>query len=96
MAEELRKKALELADTFKNMPPGPEMGNFYDQMEPDVYNEMLNVINFTEKDIICKQIYETLGLEKEAWILDAGCGPGVIAEMLHAQGYNNIHGADAS
>mgnify|MGYP000849775648 FL=1 len=65
-------------------------------MEPDVYNEMLSVVNFTEKDVVCKQIYETLALEKESWILDAGCGPGVIAEMLHSKGYENIYGADAS
>ena len=28
--------------------------------------------------------------------MDAGCGPGTIAELLNAQGYENIFGADAS
>jgi SAM-dependent methyltransferase len=96
MAEELKRQAMALADTFKNMPPGAEMGNFYDSMDPEVYNELLNIINFTEKDVIARQVYGSLALPKDAWIFDAGCGTGVIAEMLHAQGYSNIDGADAS
>jgi 2-polyprenyl-3-methyl-5-hydroxy-6-metoxy-1,4-benzoquinol methylase len=83
MAEQLKRKAMELAETFKNLPPGEEMGTFYDNMDPEVYNEMLTIVNFTEKDVIAKQVYETLALPKDAWIFDAGCGTGVIAEMLH-------------
>ena len=28
--------------------------------------------------------------------MDAGCGPGIVAEILYSKGYENIHGADAS
>ena len=96
MADDLKKRAEELAQVFKNMPPGEEMGKFYDSMDPEVYNEMLNVVNFTEKDVIVKQVYETLKLPRDSWILDAGCGTGVIADMLSKEGYTNINGADAS
>ena len=34
--------------------------------------------------------------DKEARILDAGCGTGNMAQMLNAIGYNNIVGVDAS
>jgi 2-polyprenyl-3-methyl-5-hydroxy-6-metoxy-1,4-benzoquinol methylase len=83
MAVDLKTKATELAETFRNMPPGEEMGSFYDNMDPEVYNEMLNIVNFTEKGMIVRQVYESLALPKDAWIFDAGCGTGVIAEMLH-------------
>ena len=35
-------------------------------------------------------------MDKEAKILDMGCGAGAIGEMLHAQSYTNIFGTDAS
>ena len=57
---------MELAETFKNLPPGEEMGSFYDNMDPEVYNEMLNTVNFTEKDVIVKQVHESLALPKDA------------------------------
>lgn len=84
MASDLKRKATELAETYKNMPPGEEMGSFYDNMDPLVYNEMLNIVNFTEKDMIAKQVYESLALPKDAKIFDAGCGTGIIAQLLHA------------
>ena len=43
---------MELAESFKNMPPGSEMGQFYDNMDPEVYNDLLELINFTEKNEI--------------------------------------------
>lgn len=95
MSADLKAKVMELAAQFKNMPPGEEIGEFYSKMDPEVYNELLNMINFTEKDVVARQVSEYLP-NKEAWILDAGCGTGVIASMLHANGYNNIDGADAS
>ena len=66
MANELKIKAMELAETFKNMPPGEEMGTFYDNMDLDVYNEMLAMINFTEKDVIARQVHDILGLPRDA------------------------------
>jgi SAM-dependent methyltransferase len=92
----LNEQAQALAQTFKNMPAHMEMGDFYDNMDPEVYNEMLKVVNFTEKDIIARQVHEALKLPKDSDIFDVGCGPGVIAEMLKKEGYNNIDGADAS
>ena len=32
----------------------------------------------------------------DSWILDAGCGPGTLCELLKTKGFSNIDGADAS
>ena len=50
----LSQKAREAADSFKRMAPGEEMGEFYDNIEPAVYNEMCKLINFTEKDEVAR------------------------------------------
>ena len=50
----MRRRAMDLAETFRNLPPGTEMGAFYDSMDPEVYDEMLDLINFTEKNQIVK------------------------------------------
>jgi hypothetical protein len=54
--DEITQKAVDLAQSFKAMPPGEEIGAFYDNMEPEVYNEMLKVVNFSEKDEIAKKV----------------------------------------
>ena len=97
-ADAIRRRAMELAETFKNMPPGSKMGEFYDNMDPEVYNDLLELINFTEKNEIVSQVYspEGLALTKDSLILDVGCGTGKIAEMLSKEGYRNIDGVDAS
>ena len=97
----LTQKAVDLAQSFKAMPPGEEIGTFYDNMEPEVYNEMLKVVNFSEKDEIAKKVYKPaeeggLGLPKDTAVFDAGCGTGEIGKMLTEAGYTNIEGADAS
>lgn len=96
MKEELRKKAQELAQSFQNMPPPHEMGRFYDEIDPQVYDEMNKLVNYTEPGFIVQQIADKLKLPQQSYILDAGCGTGMIGEMLRARGYSNIHGADAS
>ena len=78
------------------MVPSEEMGEHYDTIEPEVYNEMCKLVNFTEKDEIAKLVHGSLALPKDALIFDAGCGTGLIGEMLNKQGYTNIDGADAS
>lgn len=97
-ADAIRRRAMELAETFKSLPPSTDMGKFYDNMDPEVYNDMLDLINFTEKNEIVKQVFheDGLGLSRDAKILDAGCGTGKIAEMLSEQGFTNIDGVDAS
>ena len=37
-----------------------------------------------------------MALPKDAYIFDAGCGTGLIGEILSKRGYTNIFGADAS
>ena len=97
---EIKAKALEAYELFKAMPPGSEIGTLYDQIEPDVYNEMLNLVNFTDKDEIVKTVYKSteeggLALPKDSWIFDAGCGSGILSQLLQKQGYKNIDAADA-
>lgn len=57
--EDITQKATDLARSFKDMPPAEEIGAFYDNMDPAVYEEMLNVVNFSEKDEIAKCIYQS-------------------------------------
>ena len=90
------KTAEESAASFKVMPPSETMGEHYDTIEPEAYNKMCDLVNFTEKDEICKQVIETLALPKDAAIFDAGCGTGLIGEILNKAGYTTIDGADAA
>ena len=79
------------------MVPAEKMGDHYDTIDPEVYNEMcFKVINNTEINVIAKLIAEGLAIPKDAKIFDAGCGTGLIGEMLHKEGYTNMDGADAS
>lgn len=42
------------------------------------------------------QAVERYGLDRDAAILDAGCGPGALLEELHRRGYRNLAGLDFS
>ncbi len=35
-------------------------------------------------------------LDKDARLLDAGCGTGIVGQLLHQQGFNNVDGLDLS
>lgn len=61
-------------------------------MEPEVYNKMLEVVNFSEKDEIAKKVHLPadqggLGVPKDAAVFDAGCGTGEIGRMLVDAGF---------
>ena len=77
------------------------IGDYYDKMDPKVYDEMLRVINFTEPTHIAEKVYkpleeEGLAVPRDAAIYDMGCGTGLIGELLHKNGFTNIVASDAS
>jgi SAM-dependent methyltransferase len=96
-ADELKEKALKFASEYYLNHDPSEIGNWYDKCEPEVYREWARQVNFNEKDEICKLVFcEQVNLPKEGKILDAGCGPGILAGLLAKHGYTNIDGVDAS
>lgn len=45
---EMDQKVFELSERYKNMPPGSQIGSFYDTVDPDVYDAFYRLNNFTE------------------------------------------------
>ena len=48
MQQKLQEQAKDTAKVFFKELPSENVGEYYSQIEPAVYEEMLNVINFTE------------------------------------------------
>ena len=91
--------ASQYADTVHET---PEFIKFYNSIDPKVYDDMVAVIEFTdEQQALAKLVYEPtekegLAVPIDSAVLDVACGTGAIGRILHAQGYNNIVGADAT
>jgi predicted TPR repeat methyltransferase len=71
------------------------MVDFYDHTSPDIYDEFMGSVNYTEPDEIIKQTF-ALSLPHSAKILDVGAGTGLIGESLYKNGYDNLHASDPS
>ena len=96
MSSEGSPAAHQLAKDFINMPSDNRlMGSYYDTIVPEIYEEMLKVVNCTEQDEIAKNVCE-LALESHIQILDVGAGTGLIGDRLFKSGYKNIDAVDAS
>lgn len=90
-------KVAAMAKEYFNMPTdNTKMGNYYDQMTPELYDAMMNSINYTEPDEIVKCVFE-LGLDPATVkVLDVGAGTGLIGTKLVAGGFKHIDAIDAS
>ena len=90
----LSDQAEALMERFRSM-PADKIGSFYDSMDPEVYDEMVRMINATESDhILTKIIERDLGPASE--IYDVGCGTGLMGKLLREKGFEKIDGMDAS
>ena len=65
-------------------------------MDPEVYDEMVRLVNCTESDHILAKILEQTDLDTTSEIYDVGCGTGLMGRLLHQQGFREIDGMDAS
>ena len=73
--------------------------NFYKEVDPKVYDEVMRVLNFNEPYFMIDMIAGTkaegnLEIDKEALICDFGCGTGQMGRLLARKGYKNITGID--
>eukprot|EP00057_Strongylocentrotus_purpuratus_P012032 XP_011666506.1 PREDICTED: Williams-Beuren syndrome chromosomal region 27 protein [Strongylocentrotus purpuratus] len=59
------------------------------------YDEDMKALGFQGYGVMGKRISELIG-NKNAKILDIGCGTGLFGVELHSLGYNNIHAADGN
>ncbi len=84
-----------------------KVDKFYEQMTGEAYEDFLVRINFTDPykvaEAICKPApaggeegFGFLDLARDATIFDIGCGPGILARLLTAQGFTTIDGADCA
>ena len=91
----LEQEAKALMDRFRSM-PAENIGSFYDSMKPEVYDEMVRLVNATESEQILQKILERTDLHADSEIYDVGCGTGLMGRLLHEQGFQKIDGMDAS
>ncbi len=71
-----------------------EVKERYDQWAPDHDREMREVHGAPKRTLIIQEVVKVL--PKEARILDAGVGTGLIGEELYQLGYHNLEGLDIS
>jgi 2-polyprenyl-3-methyl-5-hydroxy-6-metoxy-1,4-benzoquinol methylase len=91
---QLTQKAQELARNFQ-FPDN--ICSYYDQMEPEVYEHMLKVINYTEITEIVDNVAKLLlPTPQNLRVLDAGAGTGAIGKVLAPHGFSHIDAVDGS
>lgn len=72
-----------LANYGDNFPDATKMGDYYDQIDPGMYDDFIVKINFVvEPNAIAKMLIEELAPPKETKILDVGCGTGLMGKLL--------------
>lgn len=90
-------KVAQQAKEYFHMPTdNTKMGQYYDEMTPDLYDAMMNSINYTEPDEIVKNV---IGLKLDTAsvkVLDVGAGTGLIGTKLIEEGFKHIDAVDAS
>ena len=77
----------ELIENFeRNCPDDPsKMGEYYDTIEPEIYDEFIAAINFlTEPKAIAAAVLK-MNSESDKKILDVGCGTGLMGKLLQEQ-----------
>ena len=68
---------------------------WYVEVEPAVYDEVMRICNFNEPYFIAKTVAK-LEESRTGQIMDLGCGTGLIARLLSREGVKgNLHGIDA-
>ena len=74
------------------------VGEFYNEIDPDGYDEFVKAIKYTEPEHLVKLIGAdcVVDMDPASEILDVAAGTGHIGVLLKAKGFTNITGVDAS
>ena len=74
--------------------PGDKQ-DLFDGWAPTYDHDLINELGYVADAEACRRL-ETLIPDRQARILDAGCGTGLVGRRLRQAGYTNIHGSDYS
>lgn len=74
--------------------PGDKQALF-DDWAPTYDHDLVNEMGYVADAEACRQL-EALVPDRQARILDAGCGTGLVGRRLRQAGYTDIHGSDYS
>lgn len=78
-----------------NDPPTDELMGVYAAWANEYDNDLINGHGYkAPEDAVAE--FATLGLAKNARVLDAGCGTGIVGLLLRNAGFTHIDGADLS
>jgi len=65
----------------------------YDEWAEHYDSDLLQGFDYRTPHIASRMLLDSLQ-DTDALILDAGCGTGLVGQVLHEQGFTNIHGLD--
>jgi len=74
--------------------PGDKQALF-DDWAPTYDHDLVNEMGYVADAEACRRL-EALAPDRQARILDAGCGTGLVGRRLRQAGYTDIHGSDYS
>ena len=74
--------------------PGDKQALF-DDWAPTYDQDLVDELGYVADAEACR-VFVSLVPDRQARILDAGCGTGLVGRRLQQAGYNNIHGSDYS
>jgi predicted TPR repeat methyltransferase len=74
--------------------PGDKQ-SLFDDWAPTYDHDLVNEMGYVADAEACRRL-EVLVPDKQARILDAGCGTGLVGRRLQKTGYTEIHGSDYS
>ena len=72
--------------------PGDKQ-TLFDDWAATYDHDLVNELGYVADAEACRRL-ETLVPDREARILDAGCGTGLVGQRLKRAGYHDIHGSD--
>ena len=88
-------KGREFLDSIYALDDDGDVRSFYDGAAGD-YDEILLAQVGHVSPTVCARIMARFFPDREAALVDLGCGTGLAGEALTALGYKNIHGVDFS
>lgn len=78
-----------------NLNDDEKIVEFYSRWADEYDHQMLEVLGYISPITIAQLLCDYLA-DKNARIIDIGCGTGLTCKFLHQQGYKRLHGVDLS